>query len=114
METSDLKNTVILKNLPSNLVDEAIVILKPNKKVKNLEAIEKNSKSVETITNKKEKDYILKEAEMLVNSYISQIENKKEVESKKIKMEQKYSKIKKYSYAITIISVIQFVILLIK
>ena len=85
METSDLKNTVILKNLPSNLVDEAIVILKPNKKVKNLEAIEKSSKSVETITNKKEKDYILKEAEMLVNSYISQIENKKEVESKKNK-----------------------------
>ena len=34
MEASKLKNMVILKNLPSNLVEEAIVILKENKKVK--------------------------------------------------------------------------------
>ena len=30
MEKGQMKNIVVLKNLPSNLVDEAIVILKPN------------------------------------------------------------------------------------
>ncbi|MCL2383295.1 MAG: hypothetical protein FWC79_03945 [Oscillospiraceae bacterium] len=30
MDTGKMKNMIILKNLPSNIVDEAIVILKPN------------------------------------------------------------------------------------
>lgn len=34
METSNMKNIVVLKNLPSNIVEEAIVILKGNKKNK--------------------------------------------------------------------------------
>ena len=34
MEDSKLKNMVVLKNLPSNIVDEAIIVLKSNKKVK--------------------------------------------------------------------------------
>ena len=34
MEESKLKNMVVLKNLPSNLIEEVIVILKSNKKVK--------------------------------------------------------------------------------
>ena len=37
METSNMKNMVVLKNLPSNLVEEAIIILKSSKKVKKLE-----------------------------------------------------------------------------
>ena len=44
METSKLKNMVVLKNLPSNIVDEAIIVLKTNKKVKKLQKIEKNKK----------------------------------------------------------------------
>ena len=32
MEESKLKNMVVLKNLPSNLVEEAIIVLKSNKK----------------------------------------------------------------------------------
>ena len=78
MEASNLKNMVVLKNLPSNIVDEAIIILKNSKKIKKLEKVENNK-----TTNKKEKqttqkDYILKEAEMLVNSYVSKIENKED------------------------------------
>ena len=41
METSNMKNMVVLKNLPSNIVDEAIIVLKSNKKVKKLQKIEK-------------------------------------------------------------------------
>ena len=48
MNQSDLKNMIVLKNLPSNIVEEAIIVLKANKKVKNLEKIEKNK----TIDNK--------------------------------------------------------------
>ena len=40
METSNLKNMVVLKNLPSNIVDEAIIVLKANKKTKKLQKIE--------------------------------------------------------------------------
>ena len=32
MEISNLRNMVILKNLPSNIVEEAIVVLKENQK----------------------------------------------------------------------------------
>ena len=40
MNVSNMKNMVVLKNLPSNIIDEAIVVLKSNTKVKNLEKIE--------------------------------------------------------------------------
>ena len=36
MESSNLKNMVVLKNIPSNIIDEAIVVLKSNKKAKKL------------------------------------------------------------------------------
>ena len=44
MNMSDMKNIVILKDLPSNLVDEAIVFLKQNQKIKKLEYIENTEK----------------------------------------------------------------------
>ena len=75
MEDSKLKNMVVLKNLPSNIVDEAIIVLKSNKKVKKLQKIEKDKQSLENKEEKKDKEYILKEAEMIVNNYISKIEN---------------------------------------
>ena len=34
METSKMKNMVVLKNLPSNMIEEAIVIFKENSKIK--------------------------------------------------------------------------------
>ena len=34
MKTDIMKNVIILKNLPSNLIDEAIVIVKDKKKIK--------------------------------------------------------------------------------
>ena len=114
MEASSLKNMVILKNLPSNLVEEAIVILKQNKKIKNIEIVEKSSKKSDIKPDKKEKDYILKEAEMLVNQYIKQIETKKEMESKKKKSELKYKKMRRNFYIATVISIFEFIMILFK
>ena len=115
METSKMKNMVVLKNLPSNLVEEAIVILKSSKKVKKLEKIEKNNKINQEEVVKKEKDYILKEAEMLVSSYISKIEDKKEQTTiKTIKNSKKYMRLKRYAYICSIALIIQTFFLIIK
>ena len=112
METSKLKNMVVLKNLPSNIVDEAIIILKTNKKVKKLQKIEQNKNSVGNENDKKDKEYILKEAEMIVNNYISKIEDndKKNIFNKEAK--EKYKKLKKYAIAITIMSVLQAIVII--
>lgn len=112
MEESKLKNMVILKNLPSNIVDEAIVVLKTNKKVKRLQKIEQNKKVVSNGDDKKGKEYILKEAEMIVNNYISKIENndKKNIFNKEAK--EKYNKLKKYAIAITIMSLLQAILII--
>ena len=114
METSNMKNMVVLKNLPSNLVEEAIVILKSSKKVKKLEKIEKNKmEKVESI--KKEKDYFLKEAEMLISNYISKIENNNEQkECRNIKTNKKYIRLKKYAYLSSFIIFIQALLLIVK
>ena len=77
MSQGNLKNMVVLKNLPSNIVEEAIVILKSNKKVKQVEKIEKTRLKENLQEKNKEKDYIIKEAEMLVSNYISTLEQKK-------------------------------------
>ena len=112
MNQSNLKNMVVLKNLPSNIVEEAIIILKANKKVKKLEKIEKNKIIEDTTCKKKGNDYILKEAEMLVSNYISGLEEKKQ--GKKIngkKMEQKYKRIKNYAYMASLIILIETLML---
>ena len=112
MNQSNMKNMVVLKNLPSNIVEEAIVILKTNKKVKKLEKIEKNKITEDTTYRKKEKDYILKEAEMLVSNYISTLEGKKqERKMNNKKMEQKYKKLKNYAYIASFIILIETIML---
>lgn len=115
MNQSSVKNMVVLKNLPSNIVEEAIVILRTNKKTKKLETVEKN-KTTENLVNEKKKDeYILKEAEMLVSNYISRLEEKKN--AKKItnkKMNQKYRRIKNYAYIASLVIFIESLLLIIK
>ena len=95
MDSENMKNMVVLKNLPSNIVEEAIVILKPNIKLKSFDTAPKNKKTVKTENSKK---YIINEAEMLVSNYISEMENDKK-KSLKInkKIEDKYKRLKMIS-----------------
>ena len=101
METSPMKNIVVLKNLPSNLVEEAIVILKTNKVAKKLEYIEKTTNK--NINNtKKTKEYMVREAESVISSYISKIEdNRNSNKIPKSNIEKKYKKLKIYSIIIS-------------
>lgn len=92
MNMSDMKNIVVLKNLPSNLVEEAIVVLKENKKVHRYKIVDvkekeendtgikkerKKGKETSNLANEKnDNKYIIKEAEMLIKSYTENLEKK--------------------------------------
>ena len=108
MESSDMKNMVVIKNLPSNMVEEAIIIFKETQKVKQKEFIDKGKNVNSTEVQSKSRDYILKEAEMLVTDYIKKIENKKSTNNRDIMF--KYKKLKKYSLISTILLAISLIV----
>lgn len=109
MQSSDMKNMVVLKNLPSNMVEEAIIIFKETQKVKQKELIDKGKEISSEEIQPKSKEYILKEAEMLVTDYINKIENKKKFTNNR-GIENKYKNLKKYSIALTVLLVISLII----
>ena len=96
MDIQNMKNIVILKDLPSNMIEEAFVVLKDNVKVHKEELIlNKKDKKKENESTKNSKDYVIKEAEMIVSDYISEIEENKFKKSKeKMKLEKKCKKLK--------------------
>ena len=107
METSDMKNMIVLKNLPSNMVEEAIIIFKETQKVKQKELVDKRNK-ISYENKPKSREYILKEAEMLVSDYINQIENKKKFGNNEIS--NKYKKLQKYSITLTIFFIVSMIL----
>ena len=102
MPNGNLKNIVVLKNLPSNLIDEAIVIVKSKKTAKKLEVIEK-SLSTSYKRNNDSTDYVIKEAENVVSNYIAKLEKNKGIKKVDNNIEAKYKIIKAYSIFISII-----------
>ena len=122
METSNLKNMMVLKSVPSNIIEEAIIILKKNIKIKEFEMQNqsdikqkkkiKKDASLNNITDKK--DYIVKEAEMILNQYITKIENNKKQEMSNKKLNKKYKTIKKWLYITSFLSLIEMIMLFIK
>ena len=109
MESSNMKNMVVLKNLPSNMVEEAIIIFKQSQKVKQKELIDKGKNLNSTENNPKSREYILKEAEMLVTDYINKIENKRKKLNDKDILE-KYKNLQKYSIVSTVLFIISLII----
>lgn len=109
MNTGGMKNIVILKDLPSNLVEEAIVFLKENQKLKKPELIDIETKKPKGQANTKEeksqnsRDYIVNEAQMLIADYISKVENSRKNEEFPYKrLKKKYCLLKKISCALAI------------
>ena len=112
VDTSNLKNMVVLKNFPSNIIEEAIVVLKQGSKIKNIQKIqnkEMNKKTDKSKKNRKEKEYIIKEAEMLINQYIAKIENQKKEKKQNQKFQNKYIKLKKFTIAITTLAIVELI-----
>jgi len=106
METSKMKNMVVLKNLPSNMIEEAIVIFKENSKIKAKDVINKSNQLSQI--QEKSKDIIFKEAEMLVNDYVKRVESSKNKKIFDKKINDKF--LKKYSIVITILFIISLTI----
>ena len=104
MEESKMKNMIVLRDLPSNIVDEAFVILKPNKKIR-YEDYEKNKKieDKQVVTKYGARDYMVREAEMIISDYLSSIENEKKLKSSNTKqLEKKYKRLKGFTYMLGI------------
>ena len=102
MKIENMQHIVVLKNLPSNIIEEAFVILKPNLKVKEVNGIKKESEYLNCEKKKKPKEYIIKEAELLVSDYLNGMERKKE-EKKQKEIEKRYKKLKKICTILTFI-----------
>jgi len=112
MDASKMKNMIVIKNLPSNIVDEAFIVLKSNRKIKALERIEKEkNKNSDSKTNSK--DYIIKEAEMLVSNYLAGIEKNKEIKSHNMRqMEKKCKRLKRTNnllYILLFVSLLMYI-----
>ena len=92
-----MKNMVVLKDLPSNIIEEAFVVLKPNKRIKQEDCVKSASKkkSIKQATS----DYMVREAEMVITNYISTIEHNKKIKYIEANgIEKKYKRLKKINY----------------
>ena len=106
-----MKNMVVLKNLPSNMVEEAIIIFKENQRVKEKELVEKNNVKNITEVQHKNREVILKEAEMLITDYMNKIEEKKQTsKNHQNKIIFKYIILKLYSITSTIFLIISLIL----
>ncbi len=107
MQNKKFKNTIVLKGMASNIVEEAIVVLKPNIKLKQKEFVEKNNYIERSNFNN---IYIVKEAENVILNYVERIKNKNNID-------KSYKKLMKYRYlqiSNIILIVITIVTILIK
>jgi hypothetical protein len=70
------KKVVVIRNIPSNIIEEAILILRSGPDDKNV-----NGEKVPERGRRQNNDHLLKEAEIIINNYIK--ENKLHVETKR-------------------------------
>lgn len=79
----NMRNIIRLKDVPSNTIEEAIIIFKENKKAKKYEYVNKfkNKDGKENDDNK----YIIKEAELIISDYLKNSESNNSNFSKKLK-----------------------------
>ena len=121
----DMRNIVVLKDLPSNLVEEAIIVLKQNQKIKKPEYVENKGKTEQKSEKHKFGNYITKEAEMLITDYITKVEknkknkktsvntNKNMQNAKKKLTKQQQIAIKKKKAILKIVKVLTLIIVII-
>ena len=114
MDPSSMKNIIILKNLPSNMIEEAFVVFKDNIKVHKVENVDKNTRPVNN-EKSRPKNYMIKEAEMVIKDYIYQIEEKEYASSNTSKkLKQKYKKLKTFTIFLSIFSLLSLFLILVR
>lgn len=100
MQINKTNNIILLKNVESNIIEEAFVILKENVKINDKKYFESNNK-FEPNTNLN----LLKEAELIINQEIK----KSDYEYEKFKVSKLENKLKRLKI-INILLVISFLI----
>lgn len=109
MNTNQMKNMIVLKNLPSNIVEEAIIILKNNKRIKSLDRVEKQTSN--SMEKQSSGEYIVKEAEIVIGNYLSKIEKEKQMKSYSVKqIENRYKRMKILSIVLGMIIIVNVII----
>ena len=89
-----LKNMIVVKNIPSNIVEEAFIIVKENLKIENLDIDKKNKNNL-----------IIKEMEDIIQNCESIIE-KNEEDNRIQKIEKKYNRLKKITAMLGILAIL--------
>ena len=108
MNASRMKNIIVLKDLPSNLIDEAIVILKNGGKIKEKEIILENKPegNFDNIQSGNT-DIAIKEAEFLVTDYIKKLEKPSEPMPTIRKMRLQYKKLQIFSLFLGLTTIVR-------
>ena len=101
-----MKNVVVLRNLPSNLIEEAFVVVKSKNVARSLERIDGKNENIDR--KNKDDGYIVREAESVLSSYVSLVEKKDE---KKIALgiKRRYNMLKIYGVLVTVAFVVAVV-----
>ena len=110
MNIESMQNIVVLKDIPSNMVEEAIVILKPNIKLPQNKEKKKENVKVGATVGKGSKEYILREAEEVVSQYISNLEKPKQLEMTNRKLIAKYNRIRTISVLCAVVGVLGIIV----
>lgn len=110
MNISQMKNILVLKDIPSNIVDEAIVILKKNSNIKKKELVENKNSNKFNESKNENYDFVVNEAENVIKEYIKNLEKPKETKGNLNKILVKYKKLQVYSFLLGIIAIIGIII----
>lgn len=107
MEKCKMKNVVILRNLPSNLIEEAFVVVKSKKVARSLERIDGKNENIDR--KNKDDGYIVREAESVLSSYVSLVEKK---DDKKVEfgIKRRYNMLKIYGVLVTVAFVVAVIL----
>lgn len=114
MNISQMKNIVVLKDIPSNIVDEAIVILKNNTNIKKREKAQNKSLNIFDDNINSNNEFLIQEAENVINDYVKRIEKPKENRNSMNKLIVKYKKLQVYSFFLGVLAFIGILISIIK
>ena len=104
MQKNKLENIIVLKDMNSNIVEEAILILKPNVDLKKEDFL--NAKT--EVKKMNYKNMVIKEAENVIQNRISQAELNKKIENS-TSLKRKIKNMKITLFFIALISLIEFI-----
>lgn len=125
MKMNNMKNIVILKNLPSNIIEEAIVVVKNKKQI--LDDVDINNKNKNEVQGymsnddfkkmekikQESREYIVKEAESVIANYLEKVSDR-ERRKKRKNIEARYYKIKYMNIALILLTIMSTIICIVK